>query len=67
MADDKQELMRQLQRFRDEHRLLDERLRQMLAETIVDHLAVQALKKKKLGLKDQIVQLENFLFPDIIA
>ncbi len=67
MADDKQVLMRQLERFRAEHRDLDERLRHLMQETIVDHLALQDLKKQKLVLKDQIVQLENYLFPDIIA
>jgi hypothetical protein len=67
MMDDKQNLMRQLQRLRAEHHSLDERLSHVMKETIVDHMTVQSLKKKKLGLKDQIVQLENFLFPDIIA
>lgn len=67
MIEDKQELMRQLQDFRAEHRALDEQLNQVMQETIIDPLTVQALKKRKLSLKDQIVQLENFLFPDIIA
>jgi hypothetical protein len=65
--EDKQQLMRQLERLRAEHRNLDEQLRLLMQETIVDHLTLQALKKTKLGLKDQIVQLEHFLFPDIIA
>ena len=30
-------------------------------------MAVQRLKKKKLVLKDRIVQLEDLLLPDIIA
>jgi hypothetical protein len=67
MIDDKQELMHQLQRLRAEHRSLDDQLRLIMQETIVDHMTLQALKKKKLVLKDQIVQLEHFLFPDIIA
>ena len=67
MIDDKQILMRQLQRLRDEHHALDEHLSHLMQETIVDHMTIQAIKKQKLGLKDQIVQLENFLFPDIIA
>lgn len=67
MVDNKEELLRQLQRLRAEHRALDLRLRSMMSETIVDHLALQDMKKRKLILKDQIVQLENFLFPDIIA
>lgn len=67
MGNDKQELLRQLERFRAEHRMLDQRLRHLMQETIVDPMAIQALKKQKLSLKDQIVQLEIFLFPDIIA
>jgi hypothetical protein len=30
-------------------------------------MLIQRLKKRKLGLKDRIVQLENLLIPDIIA
>jgi hypothetical protein len=67
MMDDKKRLMQQLQRLRAEHRQMDEKLSQLMHETIVDHMALQTIKKQKLGLKDQIVQLENFLFPDIIA
>ena len=32
-----------------------------------DQMLIQRLKKRKLGLKDRIVQLENLLIPDIIA
>lgn len=67
MIDNKEELLRQLQRLRAEHRALDIRLRTLLAETILDPMTIQELKKRKLILKDQIVQLENFLFPNIIA
>jgi hypothetical protein len=34
---------------------------------IADQMLVQRLKKRKLQLKDRIVQLENILLPDIIA
>jgi hypothetical protein len=64
---DKLDLMSQLQRLREEHRDLDARLSLLMKETVVDHMTLQTLKRKKLVLKDQIVQLENFLFPDIIA
>jgi hypothetical protein len=33
----------------------------------IDQLLLRRLKKKKLGLKDQILQVENKLVPDIIA
>lgn len=67
IMNDKLDLLNQLQRLREEHRDLDERLSLLMKETVVDHMTLQTLKRKKLVLKDQIVQLENFLFPDIIA
>ncbi|MBP6985732.1 MAG: DUF465 domain-containing protein [Alphaproteobacteria bacterium] len=67
MKSDKQELMTQLQRIRDEHRSVDDRLKILMRETIVDPFTIQNLKKKKLSLKDQIAKLEDFLYPDIIA
>ena len=67
MRDDKEELLRQLQRLRAEHRALDEKLKYLMQEAIIDHLTLQTVKKRKLSIKDQIVQLETYLFPDIIA
>jgi len=32
-----------------------------------DQMLIQRMKKRKLALKDRIVQLENILLPDIIA
>ena len=37
------------------------------ASGVADQMLIQRLKKRKLALKDRIVQLENILFPDIIA
>ena len=34
---------------------------------MADRMLIQRLKKRKLALKDRIVQLENILLPDIIA
>lgn len=67
MNNDKAELLQQLQRLRAEHWALDEKLNHLMREAIVDHMALQSMKKRKLTLKDQIVQLEHYLFPDIIA
>jgi hypothetical protein len=39
----------------------------MLREPIVNQIAVQRLKKRKLLLKDQITQIRSKLLPDIIA
>jgi len=55
-----------LEVLRQEHRDLDTAI-SALQEKASDQLAVQRLKKKKLGLKDQIIKLENMTTPDIIA
>jgi hypothetical protein len=52
---------------RQEHADLDAAI-EMLAKTgQADQMLLQRLKKRKLSLKDRIVQLENILLPDIIA
>lgn len=50
-----------------EHRDLDEAIAALQDRATADQLAVQRLKKKKLGLKDAIARLEDQLTPDIIA
>ena len=48
----------------------DEMRRRLAALTATggpDQLQVARLKKRKLGLKDQIAQIEDYLTPDIIA
>jgi hypothetical protein len=39
----------------------------LMAQPVVDQLQIARLKKKKLGLKDRIMRLEDQLVPDIIA
>ncbi|MBZ6077327.1 YdcH family protein [Microvirga puerhi] len=61
------ELEADLARLKQEHRDLDmaiEALEQMIAG---DQLQVQRLKKRKLVLKDRIIQIEDQITPDIIA
>ncbi len=55
-----------LEVLRQEHRDLDAAIT-ALQDRGSDQLAVQRLKKKKLGLKDQISKLEDMTTPDIIA
>ena len=50
-----------------EHRDLDDVIARITDEQPFDQLQVQRLKKRKLGLKDEILQIENELLPDIIA
>lgn len=52
---------------KQEHADLDAAIHAMLASGVGDPMAVQRLKKKKLTLKDRIVELEDILLPDIIA
>ena len=65
---DDQEIFRnQLERLNEEHRELDLMIEKMLGESIVNQIAVQRLKKRKLLLKDQMLKLKSRLLPDIIA
>ena len=57
----------QLEQLRIEHRDLDDAIRAMAAQPLVDQLQIARLKKKKLILKDRIMRLEDQLVPDIIA
>lgn len=55
-----------LEQLRQEHRDLDDTIRS-LQLTGADQLQIARLKKRKLGLKDQIAHIESKLIPDIIA
>ncbi|OJX10933.1 MAG: hypothetical protein BGO77_05325 [Caedibacter sp. 37-49] len=57
----------QLEKVTEEHRELDHLIDKMMEERIVNQIAVQRLKKRKLLLKDQILRLKSQLLPDIIA
>lgn len=52
---------------RQEHADLDAAIHALVETGRGDLMTVQRLKKKKLALKDRIVQLEDLLLPDIIA
>jgi hypothetical protein len=56
-----------LNELRSEHRDLDDVIARISESQPFDQLQVQVLKKRKLGLKDEILQLEAELLPDIIA
>ncbi len=62
--DDLQDELAALER---EHRGLDEEINRLVATPPVDLLQIQRLKKKKLGLKDQIQKIKSNILPDIIA
>ena len=65
-SDDKH-LRQTLAQLRQEHRDLDEAIMALEAAQERDQLRLTRLKKRKLGLKDEIARLEDQLLPDIIA
>ena len=65
--EDKDKLLEILKNFEQEHRDLDEILIQLQEKNTVDLLQIQRLKKRKLILKDKIIEIRNSLEPDIIA
>ena len=56
-----------LEGLRIEHRDLDDVIDRLVEKPPFDRLQLQRLKKRKLGLKDQILRLESQLIPDLIA
>ena len=65
--EDQNALRQRLEVMRAEHSDLDDVIARLSESIPFDQLQMQRLKKRKLGLKDQIIQLENILLPDIIA
>ena len=61
------QLIQKLKEYEQEHRDLDQILIQLQDKHTVDFLQIQRLKKRKLVLKDKIIDLRNKLEPDIIA
>ena len=68
MKDDRDQRLRAaLAQLRQEHRDLDSAIASLEQSGNADQLQLKRLKKKKLTLKDEIAQVEDQLFPDIIA
>jgi hypothetical protein len=65
--DEQEPLRRRLEELRQEHRDLDDVIARLTEPPVVDQLQLQRLKKRKLMLKDQMMQIESRLLPDIIA
>lgn len=64
---DQRMLRESLAQLRQEHRDLDAAILALEQAVRTDQLQVKRLKKKKLGLKDEIARVEDELLPDIIA
>ena len=65
--EDETELKAELAQLRQEHRDLDAAIEALHNSPGSDLLQVQRLKKRKLHLRDRIIQIEDQLTPDIIA
>jgi len=64
---DKIKLLEKLQILEQEHRDLDDIIIQIQEKKTIDLLQMRRLKKRKLILKDKIIDLRNRIEPDIIA
>ena len=53
--------------LRNEHRDLDDVIRQLTEYGSYNQIQVQRLKKRKLSIRDKILAIENYILPDIIA
>ncbi len=62
-----EELRERLELLKIEHRDLDDAIAALVESSSTGQLRVARLKKRKLKLRDRIIQIENALVPDIIA
>lgn len=60
-------MRKRLEILKVEHRDLDAAIDALMNAGGGDMLQIARLKKRKLRLKDQIAQIEDYLIPDIIA
>ncbi len=65
--DDLETLKEKLAELKTEHRDLDDVIAHITEKGSFNQIQVQRLKKRKLALKDEIIQVENKILPDIIA
>ena len=63
----KNELIKSLKQYEEEHRDLDEIIYQLHNNKTVNLAQIKRMKKRKLLLKDKISQIKDELEPDIIA
>ena len=56
------QLIKRLEYFRAQHREMDEKIKE-----IVDEFSRKRMQKEKLALRDQIIRLEQLVYPDVTA
>jgi hypothetical protein len=61
------QLRKKLESLRLEHRDLDDVIKRLSEDRVIDQLQLQRLKKRKLQLKDFIAIIEDQLIPDLDA
>jgi hypothetical protein len=64
---DSEEIKRRIVELQVEHRDLDDAIARLVEQPGIDDLTLRRLKKRKLQIKDIIVQLQMQLVPDIPA
>jgi hypothetical protein len=64
---EREEISRQIERLREEHRDLDAAIEALDRVGTTDRLQLQRFKKRKLALRDKLAMYEDMLTPDIIA
>ena len=60
-------LLKILKQYEEEHRDLDEIIHKLYEHKTINFMQMKRLKKRKLILRDKILQIKNQLEPDIIA
>ena len=65
--ENQEQIVDQLHQLESEHRDLDDVIERLGDDKPFDQLKLQRLKKRKLGLKDEITKLRSRILPDIIA
>jgi hypothetical protein len=64
---DAESIRQRIAELAQEHRDLDDVIARLAGEPVQDELQLRRLKKRKLQLKDRVMQLECQLVPDILA
>jgi len=64
---DSEEIKRRIVELQIEHRDLDDAIARIADQPGIDEVTLRRLKKRKLQIKDAIVQLQMKLVPDIPA
>lgn len=63
-SDQAEAILERIHVLRHEHRDLDEAINRMGEGPFIDEIQLRRMKRRKLSIKDQIVELEAILLPD---